>query len=143
MLFLASSLRRGNLNQILYLGFRTASQIPAIPLESLGMELIKARIATDDGSRGFKGTVTQAMETEGWWKCEAPHLFACGPQAMLASIASLAAARGFPAHVSVEQWMACGVGACHGCVLPASAGGYLRACADGPVFDSRDLSWEQ
>jgi dihydroorotate dehydrogenase electron transfer subunit len=61
---------------------------------------------------------------------------------MLASIAQAASSRGAPAHVSVEQWMACGVGACHGCVVPSSKGGYLRACADGPVFDSRDLAWE-
>lgn len=142
MLFLASSLRMDTIRQTLHLGFRTSSQIPSIPLDTLSLELSKAQIATDDGSRGFKGTVTQAMETELTVERGAVHLFACGPQPMLASIARLAATLGIPAHVSVEQWMACGVGACHGCVVPTSRGGYLRACTDGPVFDSRELSWE-
>ena len=55
---------------------------------------------------------------------------------MLAALADLAAARGWAASLSAEQWMACGVGACMGCALPRADGkGYLRACADGPVFE--------
>jgi dihydroorotate dehydrogenase electron transfer subunit len=68
---------------------------------------------------------------------------------MLAAIARLAAGRGWKASLSAEQWMACGVGACMGCVLPRPAAadgsgqGFLRACADGPVFELGDIDWEK
>jgi dihydroorotate dehydrogenase electron transfer subunit len=62
---------------------------------------------------------------------------------MLASLASLAKDKAWPASLSAEQWMACGVGACMGCTLPRADGrGYLRACADGPVFEAGAIDWE-
>ena len=75
---------------------------------------------------------------------EAPrHYYACGPSPMLSALRDFTEKEGSPAHVSVEQWMACGVGACHGCVLPSSRGGYVRACADGPVFAIGDIVWKK
>ena len=62
---------------------------------------------------------------------------------MLAAADALARAEGVAVHLSAEQWMACGVGACYGCVLPAVKGGYLRACADGPVFKSGEIKWKE
>lgn len=142
MLFLASKLKAR-----LFLGFRSEISIPCFSFPGLGEvfeNLVRSStISTDDGSRGVRGSVRTAIDAMPHIQSEESfHFYACGPKPMLASIAQAASSRGAPAHVSVEQWMACGVGACHGCVVPSSKGGYLRACADGPVFDSRDLAWE-
>ncbi|PKL06559.1 MAG: dihydroorotate dehydrogenase electron transfer subunit [Spirochaetae bacterium HGW-Spirochaetae-9] len=135
----------------LFLGFRSAAFIPDFSaLSSDGLRLIseslaEARIATDDGSKGYAGTVVGALAAEGAalesQSKNRPHFYGCGPEPMLAALDTFAGVQGFPAHVSVEQWMACGVGACYGCVVPATKGGYLRACADGPVFKSGDIAW--
>ena len=127
----------------LFLGFRSSAQIPSIPEPGMARALRSAFLATDDGSAGFAGRVVEAVRD----RLPAPggieqRYYACGPAPMLAAAAALAVRNSKPAEVSVEQWMACGVGACFGCVVPARAGGYLRACADGPVFDSRALDWE-
>jgi dihydroorotate dehydrogenase electron transfer subunit len=137
----------------LFLGFRSAAFIPdfstQLPpgLRSLSESLSIARIATDDGSRGYAGTVMGALTAESAAPEAQPktpaHFYGCGPAPMLAALDTFAATRASAAHVSVEQWMACGVGACFGCVLPAAKGGYLRACADGPVFSSGDIAWEK
>jgi len=116
------------------LGFRSASLLPSIALPE------GAVVCTDDGSAGFRGTPVD------WISHNAPsgktRLYGCGPLPMLAALAELAAERGWPARLSAEQWMACGVGACMGCALARAEGaGYLRACADGPVFDSTAIDW--
>ena len=147
----------------LLLGFRSKTFIPdfsaaleASPvldsdgragLETLLESLSLAKIATDDGSRGYAGTVMDALGAEPaagiGSGAPRPHYYACGPGPMLAALDALARAEGVAAHLSVEQWMACGVGACHGCVLPSAKGGYLRACADGPVFAAGAIRWKE
>ncbi len=69
-------------------------------------------------------------------------LLACGPLPMLRGAAALAAARGWPCLVSVEEHMGCGYGVCRGCVVPARDGGHLTACQDGPVLDAAAVDWE-
>lgn len=149
----------------LVLGFRSASLIPfsgsfsAAGMPSWKRLLEKAFFSTDDGSAGTHGTVRDVLEAL-WLQTgnleergrdalrkgnaiqKKWHLYGCGPGPMLASLAQFAAQNHMNAHFSAEQWMACGVGACHGCVLPATSGGYLRVCADGPVFDARTIDWE-
>lgn len=139
----------------LWLGFRTAEAIPRVPSGGgriprgeavIGAMLAGSSFATDDGSAGFGGNVVQAFLNDPSTResGETPiHVYACGPLPMLKAVAGLAKAGAFSAHISAEQWMACGVGACHGCVLPAASGGYLRVCADGPVFPSGDIDWEK
>jgi dihydroorotate dehydrogenase electron transfer subunit len=61
---------------------------------------------------------------------------------MLAAAAAFADRKGLACHVSTEQHMACGVGACMGCIVPLRSGGYARSCAEGPVFEASSLSWE-
>jgi len=173
LLFLAATIRQAAAENFpgaeppfkLFLGFRDSSFVPdfgfvkdldmhsasgislASGVQNLAVEVGRAEIATDDGSGGFRGSVVDAVRE---WRDKRPpddtrriEYYACGPSPMLAAIDSLASESGQGAHVSVEQWMACGVGACHGCVVPTRSGTYLRACADGPVFNSGDLSWEQ
>ncbi len=144
MLFLRSVLADSRL----FLGFRSAESIPDFGrspvLKDLSDAFNTAGIATDDGSKGFRGTVLDAAALQMGYSVlgsRHTHLYACGPAPMLSAIDRYAEGSDCAAHVSVEQWMACGVGACHGCVLPGLAGGYLRACADGPVFASGIIRW--
>ncbi len=97
-----------------------------------------AHVSTDDGTRGFHGTVVDAAK--GFlarFPPSRPHLFACGPTAMLRGVAAFARELGIPCEVSLEGPMACGVGICQGCPVEMSSGErkYGLMCKDGPVFD--------
>ena len=67
-------------------------------------------------------------------------VYACGPPPMLEAVRALCAERGVAAQLALESGMACGFGACFGCVVPLRAGGYLRLCVDGPVLDGALLA---
>ena len=92
-------------------------------------------IATDDGSVGHHGLVTELLSTE---LARDPHavVYACGPPAMLEAVRALCAEHGVPAQLALEAGMACGFGACYGCVVALREGGYARLCVDGPVLDA-------
>ena len=104
--------------------------------------------ATDDGSSGVHGTVVDAMKT-----ITAPvhMIFACGPKPMLRAVVSYAREREIPCFVSMEERMACGVGACLGCVCrtnsedPHYHTNSRRVCKDGPVFPAEEIAelWEK
>ncbi len=102
----------------------------------------KLIIATDDGSVGTGGTVIDAV---GEAKIAADMIFACGPKPMLKGVKDLAYNMGIPAYISMEERMACGVGACLGCVCEStlvddhSKVNNKRVCADGPVFDASEV----
>ncbi len=117
------------------LGFRDA-------VRTRGAELLSdARLASDDGSQGYHGLVTDLLAAE----LDAPGgdrpatVYACGPAPMLEAVRAICAARAVPAQLALESGMACGFGACFGCVVPKRGGGYLRVCVDGPVIDAGDL----
>lgn len=99
-------------------------------------------VATEDGSVGTKGNVMDAVRENG---LEADVIFACGPMPMLRAIKVYAAEKGIPAYISLEEHMACGVGACLGCVVktketdPHSHVHNARICTDGPVFEAREV----
>jgi dihydroorotate dehydrogenase electron transfer subunit len=105
----------------------------------------RVEVATDDGSRGRRGLVTDLLESALARISERRRtgvmLLACGPHGMLKAVAGIAAARGVAAQVSVDPLMACGRGLCLGCSVLAHGGGYRLACQHGPVFDARELSW--
>lgn len=146
--------------------FGAASARDVYP-SSLLPDEVEYVIATDDGSVGHRGFVTELVpEYEAW----ADQAFACGPAAMLAALAKLAAGRrqrlgvaklgrkrgggkadptGSPAarrkaflQVSMEQNMGCAVGACLGCVVMGVSGQPQRVCREGPVFASDEIAWE-
>lgn len=109
---------------------------------ALGWEV---RIATEDGSLGEKGLVTQPLRAALQQAIERCRLYACGPTPMLRAVGRLAEEFGLPAELSMDEHMGCGVGACLACVLRVKSGDgweYQRACTEGPVFDSRHLVWE-
>ena len=100
--------------------------------------------ATDDGSFGMRGRAGDALASLP--PEPAPMVYACGPQPMLAAIASFCRDHKMKCQVSVESAMACGMGACLGCARPAKQaaenGDYVHVCLDGPVFDAEVLSWD-
>jgi len=114
------------------LGFRDGPRAQGATL------LRGARVTTDDGAVGHHGLVTDllAQELE-----QDPHttVYSCGPSLMLEAVRSICATRGIPAQLALEAGMACGFGACYGCVVPRRGGGYLRVCVDGPVIDAAEL----
>ncbi len=95
------------------------------------------RLATDDGSAGHHGPVTDLLAAELDRDAHAA-VYACGPPAMLEAVRALCAERSVPAQLALEAGMACGFGACFGCVVPTREG-YARVCVDGPVFDAERL----
>jgi dihydroorotate dehydrogenase electron transfer subunit len=113
------------------LGFRDAAHAEGAAL------IPRARIATDDGSRGYRGLVTALLEAE--LGCDArAEVYACGPPPMLEAVRRIAVAHGVPAQLAMESGMACGFGACFGCVVPTKRG-FVRLCVDGPVVDAHEL----
>ena len=101
------------------------------------------RIATDDGSKGFKGFVTELLKEllKPQTANRKPILYACGPRPMLKAAAEFSRHNGIPAQVSLEEHMACGIGACLGCVVNTKQG-YKRVCREGPVFNADEVAWE-
>ena len=128
----------------LFAGGRTRDDILCITeFERLGVECYTA---TEDGSLGERGLVTEALvrrldELQG-----RATIYACGPHGMLNAVAAIAAKRGIPCQVSLEGYMACGVGACLGCVAPGHSHSpeipdFRCVCTEGPVFESGELKW--
>jgi NAD(P)H-flavin reductase len=113
------------------LGFRDADHAHAAAL------LSAVDVATDDGSAGHHGLVTELLVRE-LDRDPAATVFACGPPAMLEAVRALCAERAVPAQLALEAGMACGFGACYGCVVPTREG-YKRLCVDGPVLDAEML----
>ena len=107
------------------LGFRDAAHAEGAAL------LPGARVATDDGSVGHRGLVTELLSAE----LAGAEVYACGPPGMLEAVRALCAEHDVPAQLALESGMACGFGACFGCVVP-TRDGYVRLCVDGPVLDA-------
>lgn len=99
-------------------------------------------IATEDGSVGSKGNVMDAIRENG---LSADMIYACGPMPMLRAIKKYAEEANIPAYISLEEHMACGVGACLGCVVKTKEKDHhshvhnARICTDGPVFEAREV----
>jgi dihydroorotate dehydrogenase electron transfer subunit len=124
----------------LFYGIRTKSLAGGIgDFEKAGVEV---HHASDDGSIGFKGYVTQLLENQG----KRGPLVGCGPEPMLHKLRKLAVRWDVPCQVSLETPMACGVGACFSCVTKVCTGvgswDYQRVCVEGPAFDAHQLAWE-
>jgi dihydroorotate dehydrogenase electron transfer subunit len=114
------------------LGFRSAAHAEAASLFAGQPEL-----ATDDGSAGRQALVTDLLRRQ-LDRGDSATVFTCGPPAMLEAVRQLCAESGAPAQLALETGMACGFGACFGCVVPTRQG-YLRLCLEGPVLDADQL----
>ena len=114
------------------LGFRSAAHAEAAALFG---EV--AALMTDDGSAGRQGLVTEPLR-EHLDAAPGATVYACGPPAMLEAVRAICTERGTPAQLALEAGMACGYGACFGCVVETTTG-YRRVCVDGPVFEAEAL----
>ena len=113
------------------LGFRSAAHAEAAAL------FAGADVVTDDGSVGRQAFVTELLR-EQLDADPGATVFACGPPPMLEAVRALCAEREVRAQLALESGMACGYGACFGCVVPTREG-YVRLCVDGPVLEGAEL----
>ena len=129
-------------NAVAISGFRNMAAV--ILQEDFTSAGVKTILCTDDGSAGRKGFVTDALKEQ--IAAEKPDLIvACGPMVMLKNVASIAEENGIECQVSLEQRMACGVGACLVCACRTVRDGkeiHSHVCKDGPVFDSKEVVFE-
>ncbi len=160
LLFLAEKLAQlrtpnSQLRTIVLIGANTKNQIVCEKeFKSLGCEV---KIATDDGSRGFKGYVSDLLAKILRTNNSLPDrqarlpsvgqagelrtkIYACGPKPMLKEIALLSKKYKIPAQISLEEHMACGMGICFGCAVKTREG-YKRVCKEGPVFEADQVIW--
>ncbi|MGN6868877.1 MAG: iron-sulfur cluster-binding protein [Solirubrobacteraceae bacterium] len=114
------------------LGFRDAEHAAGAVL------LADPVVATDDGSVGHHGLVTELLDDALDERGEELEVYGCGPPAMLEAVRAMCVGRAVPAQLALESGMACGFGACFGCVVP-TVDGYVRLCLDGPVLEARKL----
>ncbi|MHB8845450.1 MAG: dihydroorotate dehydrogenase electron transfer subunit [Nitrospirota bacterium] len=129
---------------LLFAGSRDRECLPpAAAMKDFRSRVHAVRYATEDGSKGTCGFVTDTLAAylERGEGAGRPVIYACGPRAMLAAVSRLAAQHAVPCYVSMEERMACGLGVCMGCSIAMKAGGYKRACKEGPVFLSTEIDW--
>lgn len=130
-------------NVRLLMGGRTRDDIIMVTeFERLGVETY---VSTEDGSLGEEGLITQVLQRK-IDKYPNAAVFACGPMPMIAAVQKICSAHGTPLQVSLEALMACGVGACLGCVVKGAGHSdveprYLCTCTSGPVFKAEELEW--
>lgn len=134
---LVEELARRGVAVVVALGAPTAARLVA--RETIGAHARRLELATDDGTAGFCGLVTEVSEallaTERF-----DVVYACGPEAMQRRVAEQARSHGAPCFVSLERSMACGIGVCLSCVVD-TVDGLKRACVEGPVFSAEEVLW--
>jgi dihydroorotate dehydrogenase electron transfer subunit len=128
---------------VLFLGGRTGEDVYI--QDVVRSSPVRVIEATEDGSRGERGRVTEAF-VRMLGDLQPVEVFACGPTPMLRAVQELAIEHGFPAHLALEAHMACGYGVCNACVterrsdgVPQGEGPYLRLCVEGPVCEARQI----
>ncbi|KKO00740.1 hypothetical protein LCGC14_0125140 [marine sediment metagenome] len=165
LLYLAEQLATAGKETVAFIGARSADRLPlrllpnadvrtdgapshcAAELAAYGVE---TAIATDDGSLGMAGVVGEAF---GKWldgsavSAENVVVYSCGPEAMMEAVALMSLAAGAECQLSLERYMACGMGTCQSCVCKlrddsAQGWAYKLCCADGPVFDAAQIVWD-
>ncbi len=122
-------------------GFRSASAV--ILQEDLAKSGARTILCTDDGSQGFHGFVTQPME-ELLNNSKIDAVYACGPLPMLKRISAMAVEKGIFCEISLEERMACGIGACLGCACKVKRNDeeyFAHVCKNGPVFNAEEVIW--
>ncbi|MDF1567926.1 MAG: dihydroorotate dehydrogenase electron transfer subunit [Spirochaetaceae bacterium] len=130
----ARFLAETGLKPLVILGARSKNLIPELEWP----ENLELRICTDDGSMGLHGTALVGLKPS---DMASAAFYTCGPHPMMAAVHQSALDSGRPCWVSLEEMMACGVGACQGCAVAVGDGTYKRVCVEGPVFNSREVAW--
>lgn len=134
LLYLGKKLKEKGNEVTFLLGARTSSDLMQI---ACFKEFGEVCITTEDASEGESGFVTQHSV---WRKRQFDKIFSCGPTPMMKAVAKMAQERNIDCEVSLENTMACGLGACLCCVTDTKEG-HKCVCTDGPVFDIKELKW--
>lgn len=143
LLPLAQAFRSKGVEVLAFLGAASRGGLRGglVRLEAYETSTTFLGLATDDGSMGYHGVVTDLLPTH--LEKGGTAVYACGPDGMMRAVAQLAAKYNVPCQVSLDKYMACGAGACMGCVCKRkdSRGEitYARVCTEGPVFDAREV----
>jgi len=132
--FLGNELKRQGSKPTFLLGARSRSDLLELDLFS---DIADVHITTEDASEGEKGFVTNHSILQ---HQRFDRLYVCGPKPMMKAVAQYASQTDTPCEVSLENMMACGLGACL-CCVEKTIGGNKRVCQDGPVFSTHDLLW--
>jgi dihydroorotate dehydrogenase electron transfer subunit len=145
LLFLARYLIGKGVDVRVFFGARSVSE--TITLEDQNLDGCDLYYSTEDGSKGDKGFITESLNNilksasaNGFINSS---IFCCGPIKMSETISETASIFNLPCQVSLEEKMACGVGACLGCVTCTKGDKYKRVCVDGPVFKSTEIDWKK
>ncbi len=134
LLYLSKKLKTANIETHILLGGRGTDNI----IETQNFEQYsKVYVSTDDGSMGEKGFVTQHSIMQ---NMDFDMIYTCGPDPMMRAVASLAKEQNIECEASLENMMACGIGACLCCVT-TTVDGHKCVCTDGPVFNTKVLEW--
>ncbi len=119
-------------NADVYLGFADAPFL----VDEFARVAARMLVSSETGTGGTEGLITDIFRPDGYDAC-----YACGPRPMLAALDRICRRAGVPLYVSLEERMACGVGACLGCAV-RTVHGYARVCRDGPVFPASEVIWD-
>ncbi|MCA9399881.1 MAG: dihydroorotate dehydrogenase electron transfer subunit, partial [Candidatus Omnitrophica bacterium] len=137
-LILSDVLKKRKLELILLYGGRTKGHV--YPMKEFKANGCKVMVATDDGSVGTKGRVTQLF-SKIKMDPETTEIFTCGPNPMMAAVQDFAKKNNIRGQAACEEVMACALGACLGCSIKTTSG-YKTVCYDGPVFDLKEIVFE-
>ena len=155
MLYLAQALQAAGRQTVAFIGARSGNRIPGKlssdgSVEEFATFGAQTIIATDDGSLGHHGMVGEAfsnwLETSGVDPAQVV-VYSCGPEPMMQSVAYIALAAGCECELSLERYMACGMGTCQSCVCKLrddsdQGWAYKLCCTDGPIFNAGDIIWD-
>lgn len=165
MIYLAEQLRLAGKEVVAFNGARSAKLLPLklLPTQEVSTAAkptpcvaefaafgAASVIATDDGSAGFSGLVSEAFEN--WLGARAPQpgrlvVYCCGPEELMRAVAETCIREGIECQLALERHMACGMGTCQSCIVKIrddtgeKGWSYKLCCTDGPVFDARDVLW--
>ncbi len=138
IVYAANLLASKGYQPVLVLGYRNRELVPTLRLDPA----VRLLVCTDDGTTGLHGTVIDGLDSLGEADREDGFVWACGPQPMLRAVHFWAAPKNLPCQVSLEEIMACGVGACMGCTVETTdERQVVRVCTEGPVLPSEVVKW--
>ena len=129
-------------SKVAVLGFRTKDKAFPAVVSRFQESCENTYLCTDDGSLGYHGFVDGQIREILAKDHSFTDILACGPKPMLKNVAKVAAEFGVPCQVSMEERMACGIGACLGCAIRMKDGTMKHVCKDGPVFNAEEVDWD-
>ena len=165
MIYLASAMQSAGKDAVAFCGARSADMLPvtlapavdvspdgkpSASISQFGQFGVDSVIATDDGTLGWKGFVTEPLAA--WLDAmdaasDNAVVYTCGPEPMMRAIAEICIARNVECQVSLERHMACGMGTCQSCVCKIKSDAepgwsHKLCCTHGPVFDAAEIIWD-